>query len=320
MVKRVSTSTEERLRSHKRTERCSALIKQHRPKKPLTSIAGPIRRKYAQVFRSFENIDCTGSRICALEERADVQGVRFVSKKVFNVTGFCWELVAWVLTAQRMFDPITNEKVLAPAAANRPSFIQANLLALRKKYDNVNRKAGKTDASVATLKKRQSDPSRSAGNCSGHTFLNTLCDDADQFQAFVSWCQYLHGRIAARTGAGKPGIQIVDFMSDTAEKTKIMKYMRSCPMTGRYYLMRTLVAIQHQLDKSNPAYRVRWCACKLCPELWSFLLEYDSGAAEKAKKYGLLVFTEAQSLVLAIRAIYPRYCLCDLACYLASAL
>ena len=203
MVKRVST--EERLRSHKRTERCSALIKQQQPKNPVTSIAGPIRRKYAKLFGSFENTDCTGSRICALEERADVQGVRFVSKKVFIVTGLCWELVAWVLAAQRMYDPITNEKVLAPAAAKRPSFTQANLLALRKKYADVNLKAGETDSSAAELQKRQSNPSGSARSCSGHTFLNTLCDDADQFQAFVSWCKYLHGRIAARTGAGKPG-------------------------------------------------------------------------------------------------------------------
>ena len=91
--------TEDRLRSHKRSERCSALIKQQQPKKPVTSFAGPIRKKYAMLFESFENTDYTGSRICALEERADVQGLRFVSKKVFNVTGLCWELVKWVLVA-----------------------------------------------------------------------------------------------------------------------------------------------------------------------------------------------------------------------------
>ena len=85
-----------------------------------------------------------------------------------------------------MFDPITNEKVLAPAAAKRPSFIQENLLALRKKYADVNLKSGETASSASELQKRQSNPSGVAGACSGHTFLNTLCDDADLFQAFVS--------------------------------------------------------------------------------------------------------------------------------------
>ena len=144
--------------------------------------------------------------------------------------------------------------------------------------------------------------------------MNTLCDDTDLFQAFVSWCKYLHKRIAARTGAGKPGIQIVDFISDKVEKAKCMKYMRSCPLTGRYYLMTTLVAIRHQLDKSNPKNKIRWCACKLSPELWSFLLQYRGGAARNATNYGLTAFTAARSLVLAIRAIYPGYCLCDLGC------
>ena len=86
----------------------------------------------------------------------------------------------------------------------------------------------------------------------GTHFLNTLCDGADLFQAFVSWCKYLHKKIAARTGVGKPGIQIVDFISNKVEKAKCTKYMRSCPLTGRYLVLRTLVAIQPQLDTSNP--------------------------------------------------------------------
>ena len=57
--------------------------------------------------------------------------------------------MAWVLVAQRMFDPITDEKVLAPAAAKRFSFTQANLLALRKKYADVNLKSGVTAPSAA---------------------------------------------------------------------------------------------------------------------------------------------------------------------------
>ena len=183
-----------------------------------------------------------------------------------------------------------ERKIFAPAAAKRSSFTQANLLALRKKYADVNLKSGETASSAAELQKRQSNPSGCAGACSGHTFLNTLCDDADLFQAFVSWCKYLHDRIAARTGAGKPGIQIVDFISDKVEKAKCMKYMRSCPLTGRYYLMRTLVAIRHQLDKSNPKNKVRWCACELSPELWSFLFSYQGGAARNATNYGLTAF------------------------------
>ena len=104
------------------------------------------------------------------EERADVQGVRFVSKRAFNITGLCWELVAWVLVAQRMFDPITNENVIAPAAAKRPSFTQANLLALRKKYADANLKFGETGSSAAELQKRQSNPSGCAGASSGNIF------------------------------------------------------------------------------------------------------------------------------------------------------
>ena len=84
-----------------------------------------------------------------------------------------------------MFDPVTNEKVIAPAAAKRPSFTQAHLLALRKKYADVNLKFGETASSAAELQKHQSNPSGCAGACSGHRFLNTLCDDADLSQAFV---------------------------------------------------------------------------------------------------------------------------------------
>ena len=117
-------------------------------------------------------------------------------------------------------------------------------------------------------------------------FLNTLCDGVDFFQAFVSWCKYLHKKIAARTGVDKPGIQIVDFISDKVETAKCTQNMRSCPLTGRYYLMTTLVAIQHELDKSNTKNKVRWCACRLSPELWQFLLQYQGGAARKSKNTG----------------------------------
>ena len=97
MDKRVRT--EDRLRSHKRSQRCSALMRQQQPKKPVTSIARPICKKYAMLFAIFENTDYTESMICALEKRAVVQGLRFVSKKIFNVTGLCCELVNWVLVA-----------------------------------------------------------------------------------------------------------------------------------------------------------------------------------------------------------------------------
>ena len=88
-----------------------------------------------------------------------------------------------------MFEPITNEEVIALAAAKRSSSTQANVLALRKKYADVNLKFGETVSSAAELQKHQSNPSGCAGACSGHRFLNTLCDDADLFQAFVSWCK-----------------------------------------------------------------------------------------------------------------------------------
>ena len=92
-----------------------------------------------------------------------------------------------------------ERKVFAPAAAKRSSFTQANLLALRKKYADVNLKSGETASSAAELQNSQSNSSGFVGVCSGHTFLNTLCDDTDLFQTFVSWCQYLHKKFAVRT-------------------------------------------------------------------------------------------------------------------------
>ena len=68
-----------------------------------------------------------------------------------------------------MFEPTTNEEVLALAAANRSSFTQANVLALQEKYADVTLKSGETASSAAELQKRQSNPSRFAGACSGHT-------------------------------------------------------------------------------------------------------------------------------------------------------
>ena len=141
------------------------------------------------LFESFENTDYTGSRICALKKQPDVQNLRFVSKTIRNITGLCWELVAWFLVAQRMFDAITNDEVLAPAASKRSSFTHANLFALRKKYAKVNLKSREPASSAAELQKCQSNSSGFAGAYSRHTFLNKLCDDADFSQAFVSWCQ-----------------------------------------------------------------------------------------------------------------------------------
>ena len=69
-----------------------------------------------------------------------------------------------------MFEPITNEEALALAAAKRSSLTQANVLALRKKYADVNLKFGETGASAAELQKRQSNPSGCAGASSGQIF------------------------------------------------------------------------------------------------------------------------------------------------------
>ena len=50
-----------------------------------------------------------------------------------------------------MFEPTTNEEVLALAAAKRSSFTQANVLALQKKYADVTLKSGETASSAAEL-------------------------------------------------------------------------------------------------------------------------------------------------------------------------
>ena len=82
-----------------------------------------------------------------------------------------------------MFEPITNEEVIALAAAKRSSSTQANVLALRKKYADVNLKFGETVSSAAELQKHQSNPSGCAGASSGHIF----------FEYAVRWCRFVPG-------------------------------------------------------------------------------------------------------------------------------
>ena len=79
---------EDRLRSPKRSERCSALMKQRQPKNPVTSIARPICKTYAMLFEIFENTDYTKSRICALENEQMFKDCAWYPRKFSMSQGY----------------------------------------------------------------------------------------------------------------------------------------------------------------------------------------------------------------------------------------
>jgi len=136
-----------------------------------------------------------------------------------------------------------------------------------------------------------------------------LTSSEQKFDGFTSFVDGIAKTVKANTGAGKSGVQI-SHMLPVARKL-----CPACPKTGKYYLMRTLVAMMHGIDKSNPDYRVRWKSCKLDPSLWDFHLKYGQ-IEEKAKKYKLYDADRAIKFVEGMRKAYPEYCLCDLACWI----
>jgi len=88
-----------------------------------------------------------------------------------------------------------------------------------------------------------------------------------------------------------------------------------CPR-NRAILLRTVVALAHQVDHRNPANHARFPACPLTKQLWDFLLEYDGGCKRGARRFGLSSSgSEISFAKESQKSGCSNYCLCDLACW-----
>ena len=299
-----------RLSSFNRAERCSGNMKQTRPKIAVRKVALKLRKKHRELFATWDKSDCTGNGVVCADDRMDVWAGRYLSKKLYALIGKTWYFLAWCLLAQRLYDGIIIEKVVVPfllRSKNNRKFCVANVKKIRQAINTANVKAVGSK-SVAKLRKRQCNPTGSAGGHSGHAWLATMVKPGE-CNRFATFCEKLRETLSARTGSGKPLLKIMDI------KQEVTKLSKPVAHTGRYYAMRTMVALKHQIDMANPKNRVRFCACTGGPELWKWLLQ--NGPRLKARKHKLETWEDAQNLVLGMRSAgFSNYCYCDLAVWL----
>ena len=116
MVKRRPAA--DRLASKRRADRCSGLIKQA----TAVPISLPHRLRNHGPGSTVEETDCTGDRIVMLAQRSDVQAVRHISKKLYKTLGRTPEFMKWCLLAQRLYDPISLERVFVPFVLENQAF------------------------------------------------------------------------------------------------------------------------------------------------------------------------------------------------------
>jgi hypothetical protein len=107
-------TSSDRLAATKRVARCSKLIKQKKTTPALSQVPLRLRNMHLELFKTFGLKDSTGDGIVQLADRSDVLAVRHVSKKLFHQIMKPLDFYAWCLLAQRIYDPITLEKVFLP--------------------------------------------------------------------------------------------------------------------------------------------------------------------------------------------------------------
>ena len=267
-------------------------------------------KKHRGLFATWDKLDCTGNGILCADDRSDVWAGRYLSKKLYQLIGKTWYFLAWCFLAQRLYDGIIIEKVVVPfllKSKDNRKFCVANVKKLRQAIHTANVKAVGSK-NIVKLRKRQCNPTGFAGGHSGHAWLATMVKPGE-CNRFATFCEKLQAEISARTGPGKLLLQIMDI------KQEVTKLSKPVAHTGRYYAMRTMVALKHQIDLANPKNRVRFCACTGGPELWSWLLQ--NGPRSKARKHKLEKWEDALNLLLGMRSAgYSNYCCCDLAVWL----
>ena len=285
-------------------------MKQTRPKIAVRKVALKLRKKHRELFATWDKSDCTGNGVLCADDRMDVWAGRYLSKKLYALIGKTWYFLAWCLLAQRLYDGIIIEKVVVPfllRSKDNRKFCVANVKKLRQAIHTANAEAVGAK-NVAKLGKKHCHPTGAAGGHSGHASLATMVKPGE-CNKFATFCDNLHGEISARTGPGKPLLQIMDI------KEEFTKLSKPVAHTGRYYAMRTMIALKHQIDLANPKNRVRFSACTGGPEFWSWLLQ--NGPRSKAIKHKLEKWEDARNLLLGMRSAgYSNYCCCDLVIWL----
>ena len=104
----------------------------------------------------------------------------------------------------------------------------------------------------------------------------------------------------------------IDVLIDAIKDTKMEHH-------GKYYQMSTFRFLRHAIKLASSKSHIRFPACELEPDLWTFLLKYEGGAVDTARELDLLEFAKAEKFVLSMRTCIPSYCLCDLLSWLCLA-
>ena len=287
----------------------------------LTDFSYQFRSKYAELFTTYEEVDCTGCRIICLSLRPDTASVRSLSKFLYSKGG-CTnreDYVAWCLLAQRLFDPACIRAVLQPlATSGRGStlveFNMESLKELRKRLRTYNEEASQvyfgTKKRYQEFEARQCNPTGSAGAHSGHPFLRDLIRSQTAVNDFIALCSEVADVIFAGHDYCKSYDQ--DDISEAISANKITH-------TATYYKMSMCRVALHCISHSSSKRVASWPSCKFSEDLWLLLLEYDGGCKKGARHFGLIKYADAVAFCIQMRKHIVNYCLCDLACWLCLA-
>ena len=240
----------------------------------LTDFSYHFRSKYAALFSTYDEVDCTGCRIICLSLRPDTAVIRSLSKFLYS-NGGCTkreDYVAWCLLGQRLFDPACILSVLQPlATSGRGStlleFNMQTLKELRKRLRAYNDEASQVyfgnKKRYQEFEARQCNPTGSASAHSGHKFLNDLI----RSQAAVDDFMALSSEVADVMFVGHDYRQSYDH-DDISEAISA----NAIAHTATYYKMSMCRVALHCISHSGSKRVSSWPACEFSEDLWLMLL------------------------------------------------
>ena len=308
-----------------------SLHRTHRVNRTLFNRAGHIpalsefpyhfRTKYAGLFATYTDVDCTGCRIFCLSLRPNVASVRAFSRNLCSTGGrrARTHFIAWCLFAERMYDPACIRAVLQPLLIEeiQKPLLDFDLLALKEFRRRLRAYNAHASEVVYGTKKRykefeakQCNPTGVASGHSGHKFLHDIIHQRGALDDFVSLCTDIADVLFS--GHDHRVAYDCDDLTEALNGIPILH-------TSVYYKMAMYRTAKHCIQVSTSKRGPTWPPCEYSEELWDMLLEYDGGSQKGAELFGITSFKDAMAFCEGMRKQIPSYCLCDLSCWLCLA-
>ena len=287
----------------------------------VTKFSYHFRAKHAELFSTYEEVDCTGCRIICLSLRPDTTSVRSLSNTLYSLGGRTDRetYLAWCLLAHRLYDSACIRSVLQPLAASGVGkcllkFDMESLKELHKRLRTYNEEASQvrfgTKKRYKEFEARQCNPTGSASAHSGHTFLRDLMGSKTAVEDFVA----MSSEVAEVLFVGHDHRESYDH-EDISEAISAKRIAH----TAKYYRTSMCKVALHCISHSSSKRAASWPACEDSEDLWLMLLDYDGGCKEGARYFGLTEFADAVAFCVQMRKHIANYCFCDLSCWLCLA-